>query len=207
LAYIPAWETLAEALERVIAVGSTEFNAKRDLCAAMTDKKISFQVVLAADVRRHLPEQIAPVVEFDVPARLLANDIDWTKSRPIKRWHLSVRPLSEPMTQYLARKAHLFEREIEAVEVRTSDVIEVLCASGAKVESRAAPPALGRVSPQGAKSVGIKQAIGELWPSGIPNGLAAKERNNKIIEWLRKNGCSVSNAPERTIQRVLRGLN
>jgi hypothetical protein len=56
----------------------------------------------------------------------------------------------------------------------------------------------------GAKTRGIAQAIDELWPSGIPEGLTAKDRNRAIVDRLARNGCTVPMSPERTIQRVLK---
>ena len=41
-----------------------------------------------------------------------------------------------------------------------------------------------------------------LWPQGIPAGLAAKERNNKIQDWCTGHGRSVPST--RTIQMVMR---
>jgi hypothetical protein len=56
----------------------------------------------------------------------------------------------------------------------------------------------------GAKTRGIEQAIGELWPNRIPEGLTAKDRNNAIIDWLHDKKYSVPSQPERAIQRVLK---
>ena len=56
----------------------------------------------------------------------------------------------------------------------------------------------------GAKTRGIAQAIGQLWPNGIPKGLSAKDRNRAVIDWLGANGSSVPLSPERAIQRVLK---
>ena len=56
----------------------------------------------------------------------------------------------------------------------------------------------------GAKTRGILQAIGRLWPDGIPKGLTAKNRDRAIIDWLEGNGCSVPTSPERAIQRALK---
>jgi hypothetical protein len=56
----------------------------------------------------------------------------------------------------------------------------------------------------GAKTLGIEQAMQQLWPNGIPEGLTAKERNKAILDWLKSNGCSVPTSPERAIQRVLK---
>jgi Queuosine biosynthesis protein QueC len=67
--------------------------------------------------------------------------------------------------------------------------------------ARAAPQV--KSSP-GAKMRGIAEAIDQLWPSGIPKGLSAKDRNKAVIEWLSDNGCSLPINPERAIQRVLK---
>src|SRR5262249_20073537 len=67
--------------------------------------------------------------------------------------------------------------------------------------ARGAPQAK---SGPGAKMRGIGEAIDQLWPSGIPKGLSAKDRNKAIIEWLSSNKYSLPTNPERAIQRVLK---
>jgi hypothetical protein len=67
-------------------------------------------------------------------------------------------------------------------------------------EEWAAPKSrLGR-----AKMRGIAEAINQRWPNGIPKELTAKERDKRIIEWLKDNGYSISSP--RTIQRALKGM-
>jgi hypothetical protein len=58
----------------------------------------------------------------------------------------------------------------------------------------------------GAKSIGIREAIGQIWPNGPPQALAAKERNRTIIRWLEENQYSISSDPKRAIQRVLKEM-
>jgi hypothetical protein len=53
---------------------------------------------------------------------------------------------------------------------------------------------------------GVVQAIRDLWPNGIPGGLKAKERNNKIIARLEENGASVPTDVSRAVQRALKAL-
>jgi hypothetical protein len=49
VAYTPDWEPLADALKRVMATGASEDEAKLDLCRAVADRKIDFQVRIASD--------------------------------------------------------------------------------------------------------------------------------------------------------------
>ena len=175
LAYIPLWETLAAALHRVVAAGSKESEAKRDLCSAMVNKAITIRLVLAADERRNLPELPASGAEFDLPARLLPGDIDWKRSRPIKPWSLTRRSHIEPVTMYTSRVAHLLERTIEAIEVRSSDVSRIFIGPATQVAPKAAQDSLSRKSASGAKTRGINEAIASLWPDGLPHGLTAKD--------------------------------
>ena len=66
------------------------------------------------------------------------------------------------------------------------------------------PNDLDSKSGPGAKTRGIAEAIDELWHSEIPKGLAAKDRNKAITDWLHDKGYSVPISPERAIQRVLK---
>ena len=44
MAYTPDWEAIADALKRVMATGTTEDEAKTDLCRALADRKIDIRV-------------------------------------------------------------------------------------------------------------------------------------------------------------------
>jgi hypothetical protein len=53
---------------------------------------------------------------------------------------------------------------------------------------------------------GAREALSVLWPNGIPAGLKAKDRNNKIRNWLRQQGYSSSTDEglARAVQRALK---
>ena len=205
LAYIQAWETLADALRRLIATGSTESGAKRDLCDAIVDKAISVQLVLAADTRRGLPQILVAAAELDLPACLLPRDIDWQRSRPVKPWPPTRRALSEPITLYASRVAHLLERTIETIKVRSSDVSRIF-GPATLVGSKPAQDSPSRKSGSGAKALGVKKAMVHLWPEGPPDGLSAKDRNNQVRNYLTEKKLSVPTDLARAIQRALREL-
>jgi hypothetical protein len=92
------------------------------------------------------------------------------------------------------------------VEVYRQDVLE-LWPERQKDATRSAPAKIGPTAAQRRRqpiSDGVRSAINELWPGGIPADLMAKERNEQIIEWLKgKNKKTSKNLP-RTIQRVLK---
>jgi hypothetical protein len=53
----------------------------------------------------------------------------------------------------------------------------------------------------------INEAISELWPSGLPTGLKAKERDKKIREWLGNNGHSIPSGEhglQKAVQRAMK---
>ena len=53
---------------------------------------------------------------------------------------------------------------------------------------------------------GIHEAIAALWPSGIPKGLKAKDRDKRIADWLKQDGRSVPSGSglARAVQRALK---
>ncbi|QGZ93508.1 hypothetical protein [Terricaulis silvestris] len=53
-----------------------------------------------------------------------------------------------------------------------------------------------------AKRAGIKDAVNQVWPEGIPKGLTIKERDGAIMAFLERNGVTAPSA--KTIQRALK---
>jgi hypothetical protein len=88
------------------------------------------------------------------------------------------------------------------VEVLKEDVLRLW-------EEGKQPPPAQKTVPKRARPVqeGVLEAIGALWPNGIPRSLRSKERDNKIYKWLNENEKSVSlsfSSLERAVQRVLK---
>lgn len=120
MAYTPDWEPLAGALERVMATGASEEEAKLDLCGAIADRKIRVRVRIAAsDDRRR---QLFSGGNVGVPGQLRRSDLDWVQSRPIAKWSIGPRP-GEHYTSIEGWK----DRPLDLIELSTADVIEVLC--------------------------------------------------------------------------------
>jgi hypothetical protein len=204
--YIPEWEPLAAAVTRVMAAGAKKNDAKRDLCSAIADGNIAVRVRLAEEPYRNLPATVLSDLNLDVPSYLSPSDFDWRQSRPLKKWPIAQKYPGEMILAFFARAGHLVERRIDLIELRTSDVAELLCASGSSSQNEPTSIVQNFKAGPGAKSLGIEQAIRAMWPKKIPTGLTAKDRNNQIVKWLKEHDCSVPSTPARAIQRVLKNL-
>ena len=205
MAYTPEWETLADALRRVVAAGNVEADAKRDLCNAIADGAIIVRLVLAEDPRKNLPQSIASADAFNLPARIVPTDIDWRLSRPIKPWAPATQVLGESMILYLARVGNVLERTIETIEVRWSEVSKIFGPATSVVPRPARDPPR-RQPGLGAKTNGITEAIIHLWPQKIPRGLSAKDRDNQVLKYLTENNLSVPANLRKAIQRAVKKL-
>jgi hypothetical protein len=150
------------------------------------DRAVSIKsIVLNARIQsvaapfERLPADVWPVLEV----------LDWENGVAVAPdgsvyWSIHVRPFAEDAT-IRGRSAEAAAHEsgaIKAVHLGTSSAAR---AGG------------------GAKKRGITEAIEQLWPNGIPKGLSAKQRNIRIVDWLKNNGCSVPASPERAIQRAI----
>ena len=212
--YIPEWVPIADALERLIATGLGEEDAKRQLCAAIADGKIRLRHILGADLQRNLPAQQVSS-GLSAPVGFSPKDIDWCSSRPLRSWQSPTQELGEPVTLFIRRAQPLMVGTVELMEVYNPDVQKIfatevspLPADLAKpkgpenIEAGVSPVRAQQKPTTRAKRRAVQKAASALWPAGIPDSLTAKERHNKIIEWLRGHGMSVPS--QRTIQRSLR---
>jgi hypothetical protein len=177
-----------------MAAGTSEDEAKTDLCHAMADKKINVQVRIAAKDRMRGRLFRSGNGNVGVPPHLIPAHFDWTHSQPVNPW-----PIGPALGQY-GWIEDWESRPLDLIELCRDDVEKVLCSAGSNnaTPQRARPNSnLGA----GAKTIGIVQAIDEIWPNGISEGLSAKDRNQQIISKVKENGGSIPS--ERTIQRVL----
>src|SRR6185437_16333976 len=97
MAYVPEWEQLREALERVIASGGLSIQeAQRDICRAIADQKIKVRPRVnfikrttadhqlhhkfASEYRNYERQLFNRTIAFDMPSRLQPKDFDWDQS-------------------------------------------------------------------------------------------------------------------------------
>ena len=224
---LPRWERLSEALQRVMGTVVTEKKAKRDLCDAIADLKIRLRICFmwrptSQDflTRRNQPtSKVYYVKKDEIPRILNLGDFDWRRSRIRKpglwlkirdpsgsffaNWQLieTARYTSGDPIPYSQRGGRSLAYE-HRIELRRADVTKVLC-GGEDIHHEQAHTVPQSKAGAGAKTQGIKEAIGRLWPDGIPKTLLAKERDDMI----RKYFPDPNHAPTvRQIQRVLKDL-
>jgi hypothetical protein len=116
--YTPDWETLVDALNRVVAATHvSKLQAQTAICHAIADKKIKIRVVVDPS---HITDggRTFGGGNVGVPPRLDPADFDWARSRPIKPW--SIGPM--PGQHYYWNGGN---RPISLIELSTADVTSV----------------------------------------------------------------------------------
>jgi hypothetical protein len=134
MVYVPDWERLSDALQRVMAPGMKEDQAKRDICNAIADRKIKIRGLIAKEEGHgSFGERVVGTVrhggEIEIPSHLSSRDFDWDNSRPVFPWQES--PIHN--SSVFAARWHL-----EWIEVFRADVTNLLC--GATTRGRGVPP-------------------------------------------------------------------
>ena len=146
MAYIPVWESMAEALARVTGYSDSMLDAQRDICRALSDGKLRaryrverVQTPYGLEVSRRAFGH--PRIGLDqpdiiglpsVPQDLSPDEIDWESSRPKRPW----------------LDKHGFLVGIAKLEILTADVIRVLCGGAQRVstsDTRAEEPLAKKV--------------------------------------------------------------
>jgi hypothetical protein len=158
VAYTPDWESLADALKRVIATGVSEDEAKTDLCRAVADRKIDVRVRVAAS-DYGMRGRIFSDGNVGVPAHLDPRDFDWVQSRPLAQW-----PIGPRRGEHYSWIEGWGNRPLDLIELSTGDVMNVLCNAN---QSHARPQrSRGKSRPAIERA---QRAIETLYPNGVPD--------------------------------------
>jgi hypothetical protein len=213
------WETIKEALTRLMVLGQSKQELKRALCRAMAQGKINVQLTTVAKPDLNLRD-----LTFDyrhVSRRLSPSDIDWSHSKPSsksKAWQAPPLQPFQSVAMYGASPENigLIERTIEVIWVCSSQVTKIFLAPQRPITPlnfsplESPKPAVDRPSARspesksrrGHKVLSAEAAIRALWPEGgPPSELAPYDRNQQITAWQKEN--RVSESSKRTIQRAL----
>ena len=121
MAYTPDWEPLADALQRIVATGVAEDEAKKDISLALGDQKIRVQVRIAdTEAGMRGETRSAGIV---VPRDLAPDDFDWVHSRPLKPWLIGPASVAEHYFSVSGTES----RRIALIKLFRADVTKVLC--------------------------------------------------------------------------------
>jgi len=157
--YEPAWETLRDAVKRVMnATGCTEEQAQTAICQAVADGTIAFR----GQLKKHTTKQMTSSAvlkgaDFEIRRMIKPADLDWEVSRPLKPWIVRTGHYSIPGPWELAR-----------IELCTNAVTSVLCAPQSAAARQASTPKASTVKSRPSFDR-AKRAIGKLYPSGVPD--------------------------------------
>jgi len=120
VAYTPDWESLAGALERVMATGIIEDEAKTDLCRAVADGNIRVRLKVDASAS-HIGGWVLSSGNISVPPHLTPVDFDWPQSRPRNPWRVGpTGPQNYTHVWWSWRP-----QPIESIELATADVQDI----------------------------------------------------------------------------------
>ena len=117
--YVRRWEGLSGALRRVMAAaGTSPEDAQLAICQAIADGAIRIQAELGMRIPGGTTARgtVLEGPDFQIPRRLQPEKLDWQASRPVNRWMVP-RGAFSPHGHW----------SLAWIEVRTSDVTEVLC--------------------------------------------------------------------------------
>jgi hypothetical protein len=175
VAYIPDWESIADALGRVTATGVSEDEAKTDICRALADGKIGVRVRIAPTDYTMRGRRVFSSGNVGVPSHLKPDDFDWVQSKPFARWGLGPRP-----GEHYDWIGGWESRQLDLIELSTRDVIDFLC-NGPQPPSR---PPQRRAKPARERAI---QAIQALYPNGVPDQVAVPNTSlcRRVGQWLK----------------------
>ena len=174
--YVPDWERLAGALERVIATGVPEQEAKTNICNAIADRNIHVRFVTLKTWAEGKPgggigttQTICDGSEVDIPASLRPADFDWQKSRPMISWR-KVGPDAWTLPYIeIVDRMELFVRDVTRLLISKNGVTDHL---------------KRRSTRRGTARTLAEKAIKARYAHGIPDSTTNAQLCGEIVDWL-----------------------
>ena len=179
--YVPDWERLSDALDRVMSAGRSRKKAQVNLCRATADQKIKVRYLISKEIVGgcEMPKGSGiaghVVSRLDIiPRSLNPADFNWEQSQPTRPWQLLPNPVFW---------------QLDWIELYSSDVTRVLIRS----QDSATDLSQAETS-QPARSL-AKKALSAIFPEGIPDRTVITDQQlcAKVQDWLkathRKVGC------------------
>jgi hypothetical protein len=167
VAYIPAWESLADVLRRVVSASKSDVHAKNEICNAIADRAIGVRVFINGQSGGNGYEG----GNVRVPQLLRPDDFDWSQSRPFEPWWIGPMP----------GQHYFWEPErmpIDLVQLSTADVERIFGPSPISQTGDAAEQ-------RGGKRLRIKTYLAEHYRDGVdgPGLLPRKKLRKDLIAW------------------------
>jgi hypothetical protein len=196
MAYTPDWLPLADALQRVMATGVGEAEAKTDLCRAMADKKIDVRVRIARNGKVFSDGNVG------VPTHLSAGDFDWANSRPVAQWSIGPR-LGEHYRWLEDWKNH----PLDLIELSTADVAGVL--GGGADEKKTYPTAARGTSWRYSGRPSVKPLVIDKLRARAGDGticVSLADEAGYLLQWLQQEHAEKDGVPSsrRVIENQIR---
>jgi len=172
VAYRPDWESLADALHRLMVTASvSEHEAKADLCLAISDGNIRLRVrIIAEDPNCLLHGMIVSGDNVAIPWEISPDDFDWKQSRPLQPWSRGT-----TVGNYRAFWGKKYPN-FDCIELFRADVTKVLCVARTDDSlSTDLPPKKGGKM----RSVRMRaeKVLKQLYPDGVPDQDTVSNKN------------------------------
>jgi hypothetical protein len=184
------WESLANALGRVVAIHGDAEQVQTAICGAIADKKVDVRVTISRVDHLHGGRTFG-IDNVDVPPRINPVDFDWVHSRPVHPWRIGPR-----RGEHYSWIGGWTPHPIELIELRRADVNTVLRCDIDGVGVIKTPnvmdarPAQPRVKSKRGRPARDRaaQALLDIFKSGLPD--QATEPNvelcRKVGNWLKE---------------------
>jgi hypothetical protein len=184
---------LPDALWRVVASGVAVSEAKIEICQAVADGKIRIRVMVS-EREPNVGGRLLEIGDVEIPPRLVPNDFDWANSRPSRPW-MTGPDNRNPAERYLVNWPWK-PRSLQWVQLRTTDIVEVLCEGVAQPTPGTAQEKAQRSSSRkrhqfvadyiaGKNAAGKRPTQGELEKTAVAAGIrGAREELRTIFKKL-----------------------
>jgi hypothetical protein len=167
--YVPRWERLSEAVDRVSTTAEiARAEAQTDIARAIADGAIDFRAKLGR--RRNsgttFTKGLLERKDFRIPAEINSEDLDWVNSRPSNPWYVKRGTADVPHGDWT----------LEWIQLSSADVMKALPYSANAGQPQ---PTTGKrdAKPEGGRAFeSARRVLDELYPKGIPGQVAVSHK-------------------------------
>lgn len=169
--YVPRWERLREAVERVSTTGRIpRLEAQTYIAGAISDGAIDLRAKLGRHTTSGMTYSTGQVSRKDlqIPPDLDPKDIDWENSRPLTPWYVKRGNVDVPRGYWTLEWIELSRSDVTTVLLSSPNTSQPPATSGKRVAKVKGSPLLERA----------RKALAVLYPDGVPDQVAV---SNKVL--------------------------